>query len=150
MSEQNPSVPSLDTLGWITESDVKCDRILSHFLLAEYSQTALFPGHVASMPWLIQEHKDSMLNLVEKTKSTLEKLFGAYFNKAETQVTYRDEPNGTTSLFIFVEVTDTTGKVFSVAKALEIEGSRIKRIAMMNEDGTYTSEYELDNINKIH
>ena len=91
-------MPSLSMDGWITSTSIKADYLISHFFVSEYSRTFLFEGEVASMPYLIQKHKNDILGLVRDVELTLKSYFGRYFPKAEVQVSSKEYEAGKYSL----------------------------------------------------
>ena len=55
-----PSIlPSLSTDGWVFATAEKADYLISHFFVAEYSQTQLYVSHVSSFPKIIQQNQET-------------------------------------------------------------------------------------------
>ena len=128
-------MPSLSMDGWITSTSIKADYLISHFFVSEYSRTFLFEGEVASMPYLIQKHKNDILGLVRDVELTTKAYCGRYFPKAEVQVSSKEHEAGKYSLIIVVIVTDIEGKEFSVGRLVDVLDSKINKIAQLNNTG---------------
>ena len=132
----NPPVPSLSTDGWVTDTAIKCDYLLSHFFLSEYSRSYVSYGNVASFPYLLQKNKDSMDNLENDTRNTLEKYFGAYFNSVNVEVFLKHIEGSKYSITIGLNVTDDNGKVFEISRVATLENAKIIKISNLNNYGT--------------
>lgn len=137
MATANIAVPSLSSAGFVQSTVEKCDLLLSHFFLSEYSQSQLHYGQVSSLPWLIHKYQNNMSGLTQGTRQTLETYFGRYFPKAEVEVVYDDLQDTTTvvTLKIFIQVTDYQGQVFAVANLVEVIDSKINKIVRLNNTG---------------
>lgn len=132
----NPPVPSLSTDGWVNDTAVKCDYLLSHFFLSEFSRSYVSYGYVSSFPYLLQKNKDSMENLESETKTTLEGYFGAYFSAANVQVFLTHIEGSKYSITIGITVTDDSGKVFEISRVATLEDAKILKIQNLNNYGT--------------
>ena len=132
----NPPVPALSPDGWVTDTVIKCDYLLSHFFLSEYSSSYVSYGKVTSFPYILQKNKDSKTNLVDDTKSSLLEYFGRYFTKTEVDVKLREEDPSKYGIVISITVTDENGKEFSVAKIADILDAKILSVRDLNNYGT--------------
>jgi len=54
-------VPSLSQDGWTSSTKEKLDYLMSHFFVADKSQTALYAEEVSSFPYLVQNNKEIYL-----------------------------------------------------------------------------------------
>ncbi len=136
----NIPVPSLSTDGWVTNTVMKSDYLLSHFFTAERSQSPLFPKNVTSFAWILQEYRGDMVTTARETQLALTNYFGAYFPTAEVEVVAKDETPGSTQvgLQIYVRVVDADNKEFILAKLAEIVDAKIVNILSINNYGTTT------------
>lgn len=128
-------LPSLSADGWVYPTSMKCDYLLSHFFLSEYSRTYLHYGNISSFPWLLQNYKDDMPQLKEKTRETLETYFKRYFPAAEAQVEIKNEGGSKYGIHIYVSVTDSDGKEFSLGRVAEVLDAKILKVAYINNYG---------------
>ena len=134
MAVDNTPVPSLSIDGWKTGSPQKCDTLLSHFFVAEITQTAFFAEAVHSLPQLIQKYQEDMVGLAEATQDSLTRYFGAYFPKVEVKVTCLENPDKRNSfdLRIFVSVWDNDGVEFTLGRLAEHQDAKIVKIIAIN------------------
>ena len=140
MADLTP-VPSLSPDGWVTNTTMKADYLLSHFFTSERSQSPLFPEGVCSFPWLLQEYKTSMEITARETETALTNYFGKYFPTVEVEVKAEDETAGSSrvALYIYVRIVDSDGKEFILAKLAEVADAKIVNILSLNNYGTSTS-----------
>ena len=130
-------VPTLSLDGWVKSTAEKADYIISHFFESQYSQTALYPGKVSSLQYLIQQNQSDMTKTSVSIREELKKLFTNYFGNATAEVTYKSEtPNSSrVSLSIYVSFKDSNGKEFVLSKVVEIMNSKIQKIVTINNTG---------------
>ena len=79
-------VPTLSLDAWVNSTELKCDYLLSHFIVSEYSRTLVYYQKISSLPWLIQKYKNDMNGLENAVRNQLSRYFGKYFPKVEVQV----------------------------------------------------------------
>lgn len=134
MATDNTPVPSLSRDGWKTGNIAKCDLLLSHFFVAEETQTAFFPNAVQSLPALVQRYQDDPIGLANGTKEALERYFKAYFPKVEVQTSCNENPDKKNSfdLRLFVSVWDIEGNEFSLGRLAEHQDAKILQIIAIN------------------
>ncbi len=130
-------VPTLSSDGWVTNTQMKADYLISHFFLSEYSRTYLYHGDISSFPWLLQNNKDNAAKLKTDTQSTLSKYFGRYFPKAEVQVEVKQEEGSKYSITIVVIVTDVDGKEFSIGRLADVLDSKLVKVQKINNYGAW-------------
>lgn len=129
-------LPSLSPDGWVKDTPNKTDYLLSHFFLAEYSQSFLYKGNISSLPFLLQKNSDDF-NLAKDVESTLQTYFGRYFSNVVVQSKCTTDATDTVkkSLQIFIEFDDLDGTRFSVGKVADIINSKINRVIQLNNYG---------------
>lgn len=76
--------PDIDS-GYIYDPGKKFDRLMSDFFEAEYSQSYLFYGSIASLPWLVQTYQSDETVLAQKIRSTLMTYLEKYFDSVEVE-----------------------------------------------------------------
>ena len=135
MLDTNP-VPTLSLDAWVNSTELKCDYLLSHFIVSEYSRTLVYYQKISSLPWLIQKYKNDMNGLENAVRNQLSRYFGKYFPKVEVQVQVKLEEGSKYAIVMVVIVTDVDGKEFSLAKVADIVDSKVVHIAKLNNYGT--------------
>lgn len=130
-------VPTLSQDGWVTDPNLKGDYLLSHFFLSEFSQTQLYIGNVASLPYLIQKNQGNNNSLQSDAEETLRNYFSRYFTQVDVQVIInQDTTNVNKSQFNFyVSYNDSFGQRLSLGKAVDTVNSTITNIIDINNNG---------------
>lgn len=137
MASDPTPVPSLSAGGWIVGSAQKCDLLLSHFFVAEPTQSAFFKQSVSSLPALIQRYQDDNIGLIDATKESLTRYFSSYFPKVEVRVSCDPNPlkKSTLDLSLFISVWDKDGVEFVLGRLAEYQDAKIQRIIAINNNG---------------
>lgn len=127
-------VPTMSSDGWVFESLHMADYLMSDFFLSEYSQTALYPNTITSLPYIIEANKESPERIAEKIQDGLEVYFSRYFKNVIVQASYRDDPTSGSKAIVdvFIEYVDSEGKTHSFAKGAEIIDGKFNRIVEIN------------------
>lgn len=127
-------VPTLSTDGWVDSPTVKADRLFSHFLMSEYSQTALYATNVASMPYIIQKNKEAPLSTAQDLKNTLTIYFERYYDEVSVETSWVEvEPNSAKAeIQIFISLMDSDGVRFSLGKAITTIDSVVQKVMDLN------------------
>ncbi len=127
-------LPTMSTDGWVDSPTVKADRLFAHFLVSEYSQTALYAGNVSSLPYLIQKNKEAPLSTANDIKTTLEVYFSRYYDQVEVECSWIDvEPDGgKAEIQIYASLIDSDGISISLGKAVSIVDSKVQKVATLN------------------
>lgn len=134
MASDPTPVPSLSADGWKTGNAQKCDMLLSHFFVAESTQSHFFKQSVSSLPALIQRYQDDSIGLTDAVQETLTQYFGSYFPKVDVRVSCEVNPlkQSTYDLRMFVSVWDRDGVEFVLARLAEHQDAKIQRIIAIN------------------
>lgn len=122
--------PSLSEDGWVTNSLLQADYLFSHFFVAEYSQTQLYLGQVASLPWIIQKGNNNMPETVRIMQNTLATYFGRYYQDVVVEVTEKTkgDPSSKAELLIYVRFIDHTGEEVVLGKLAELVDLKVNKI----------------------
>lgn len=131
----NPSIlPSLSTDGWVFATAEKADYLISHFFVAEFSQTQLYVGYVSSFPKIIQNNQGNMTRTIEDLKSTLTSYFSRYFTNVVIDVSYKEVPekSGKVQIDLYVSFVDHENKKFVLSRLVDINNTKIERILKIN------------------
>jgi hypothetical protein len=130
-------VPSLSSLGWVTDPGNKADLLLSHFFEAEKSQTFIYGDNVSSMQFLLQQYGHNINSLIANTQSVLEKYLGRYYDLATVSVTCEEadvDTSGDVNITIRCKVNEN-GTTFDIATAINVVNSKIVKIINLNNNG---------------
>jgi hypothetical protein len=80
------AVPTLSTLGFVTDNVNKFDFLLSYFYLSDYNQTYLYHDHVVSLPRIIEKNGNNINGVISDLKSNLDTFLRRYYDSAEITV----------------------------------------------------------------
>ncbi len=112
--------PSLSTDGWIANSALKLDDLLADFYYSEFSQSTIYYGNVASLPYIIQNNRNDPVGTANSIKTTLQLYLNRYFNSVtvDCSASYDTDDQGKASVKLYVETTDAAGKTQTMSKLL--------------------------------
>lgn len=129
--------PSLDTDGWLSTSVKVADSLISHFFLSEYSQTAVFPGTVASFAWILQQYQNDLSRTVQETQGTLSSYFSKYFQNVEVEVKESLMENSINryQLTIYLVFTDEEGVQHNLSRLIRYTGMKVTEIIAVLNNG---------------
>lgn len=94
LQSSSPPYPVLSTSGWLTGMYEKVDRIFSHYLIAQHSQTVYHVGHVKSCSKSIEQYSSTPHRLASKIKEDLEFLLKPYLDLVNVEVEYTERETG--------------------------------------------------------
>lgn len=126
--------PTLSGDGWVRATVKTADYILSHFFLAEYSQTAEFTGLVSSFPWIASKYQQDVDGMKRATRDALFREFNYQFTDVTVEVTEGSEADSINlhSLTIFLEFTDRDGKVHNLSRMVRHNFEKVTEIIDLN------------------
>lgn len=129
-------MPSMSTDGWVYDSVHIVDYMMSHFFLAEFSQTALYPGTISSIQYLIEKNQGSPSRTAQAIKETLTLYFERYFKEVTVQTQHRPDATDDTraSIDIFIEYTDDDNVKMSFGKSADIVNGKYSKIVNINNN----------------
>lgn len=126
-------LPTLDTLGWVSDVSHKADRALSYFMVSEYSQTRVHRGKVKSFPWFLNEYGHDLIELRLKLIDAFKSLFSAYFDQAQVEVEIKEivtedgRPTGKVDIRLMAIVTDAN-KQYSIGRLCNTENGKLVKL----------------------
>lgn len=123
-------VPSLSASGWVGNISEKLDKLVGYFFVSDYSQSHLYRGNIASLPFIIKMATENQSLLISETTKALTNLLKSYFDRVQVDVTATaEDPNkpGELTLQVDAEVTQD-GVKYSVGKQLQIINSKVVAI----------------------
>lgn len=126
-------VPHLSSKGWITDMTNKLDVLLSHFIVAEHSQSHIYFSNITSLPYLVATYGHNPDTMRDMTQSALERYLNRYFQAVEVEVTTRDiiesgEATNRYELRLLITSYDN-GQRYNMAQEFEIIEGTFKRLA---------------------
>lgn len=127
--------PTLDPDGWVETSTKVADYLVSHFFLADYSQTAFFPDNVASFAWILHRYQGNITTIITETQQRLNAYFSTQFTNVDVQLTeLADKSNiNSHSLSLYLVFTDTDGVEHNLSRMLKYSGMKVTElIAVIN------------------
>ena len=127
-------LPTMSTDGWVDSPTVKADRLFAHFLVSEYSQTALYTGNVSSLAYLIQKNKEAPMSTANEIKTALNVYFSRYYDQVEVDCNWTDvDPEGgKAEIQIYASLIDSDGISISLGRAISIVDSKVQKVAALN------------------
>ncbi len=127
------AVGVLGSLGWLNDPFKKADQLLSYFIVAEYSQDPFFKVE-ASLPWLLQRYEGQPTELARNTQTVLQNYFEAHYSAVRVEVTALKTPgnDNDTQLKIELDLRDDNNRTVSLGKLATYEGSKLLKIAALN------------------
>jgi len=123
-------VPSLSASGWVGNISEKLDKLVGYFFVSDFSQSHLYRGNVASLPYIIKECTDNQSLLLSTTTKNLTNLLRPYFDRVQVDVTATvEDPSkpGEINLMVDAQVAQD-GVTYSVGKQLQIINSKVVAI----------------------
>lgn len=126
--------PSMSPDGWITSPQLKLDELLSDFYYSEFSQSAIYHGSVASLPYIVQSNQNNPQDTARQCERTLKTYLGRYFENVTVNCTFSlDDPQqNKAAIKIYVEVSDAQGRVFTVSDLLTFIDSKFYNVIRLN------------------
>jgi hypothetical protein len=130
-------VPSLSLDGWVTATASKADYLISHFFLADKSQSQLYKSEVSSLQYIIQANGGDMVKTSVELRTALVAYFARYFGPATVDTSFvQDSANSSkVTISIYVSFTDPDGHEFVLARLVDLLDSKIQKITDLNNNG---------------
>lgn len=128
-------VPTLSTLGWVSDSVTKFDRLLSHFFLADYNQTYLYRGFVTSLTRIIQKNGSNTVGLLRELESSLQSYLMAYYVRVEVtaRLASSEAENPSSKVEVVLTIGIGEGSTQSVySRLLQSSDSKLDKIIELN------------------
>lgn len=128
------SVPSLSTLGFISDLSGKLDILLSHFFLSDYNQTFFYKEFVTSLPRIIEKNGSNIKGVASDLERGLQTYFLRYFTTADVNVSYPtdiEDPSGKVEMTVNIGVNDQ-GEIGNFSRLLQTANGRLMAIEKLN------------------
>ncbi len=126
--------PSLSEDGWITSPERTADYLFSNFFVADYSQTYMYPGMIASLPWILQSTQGNISDAMREIRRTLSAYFAHYFESVEVNVdeVVNQEQPSKVHLSLYVKFIDNSGQERVLGKILRLNDTIVEKIIEIN------------------
>lgn len=129
------AIPSLSTQGWVNTIEEKGDLALSYFITTEYSQSMLYAGQLASLPYLVKRYGTDPLALQSEVTSVLDRMIRSYFGETVTVVVnvFEADPEKPGQLTIqFRCIIRENGLEYNLGRRVEFLDSKLSNIVNIN------------------
>ena len=127
-------IPTLSVQGWVDDPVRKGDYALGTFFTSEYSQSVLYAGSVASLPWIVKMYSNDPRQLESEVQSQLDTLMKNYFPSGADVVCVVDESSdnpGQLTIRVSVDYTED-GIDYSLGRRIEFFDGVMKRVIAEN------------------
>ena len=128
-----PVVPMLNETGWATSVADRLDGAFSDFITTNYSQSELWYGKLASLPYIIKATAGDLVALRSKAESTLSTHLTDLFEKVEVRVSIKTDPENDAKVsLVFSIVVVENGEAFNFSRTVENVNSILKLVTELN------------------
>lgn len=129
--------PALDTDGWVKTPIKVADYMLSHFFLADKSQTAFFPTEVVSFSWILQTHPDDMIAIRTTLQEELARYFSKQFSNVDIEVSEiaASDSINKRQLTLYLAFYDGDGIGHNLSRIIKYSGLKVTEIISVNNNG---------------
>lgn len=131
------AVPTLSTFGYVTNVAEKVDFLLAHFVEADKLQSTIYPDHVASLQWLLEENMGSMTSTVSAVQTAVQNYMNRYFDSSSVECTYEEENAEKSSSRILLTLSITVvqnGNEYHADKLMRVVEGRFKEFVKINNE----------------
>lgn len=129
-------LPCIGADSWIDDPDLIANQLFATFFLSDYSQTALYTGHVSSFAYCMMLYNPSDQDRTKLT-ALIDKVLTVYYLRyfddvtVETSLTQDTEDFSKLELNIFLEY-DTGNKRNTLYKAIDVVDGKARSIIDIN------------------
>lgn len=127
-------VPTMDSIGWVSDVPNKLDRLLSYFYYSDYKQSDLYAGQIVSLPRILQLAGNKANMAAPKVEDALKYYLGVHFDRVNVEVSVvspSDIASTTASLKIVIGISDS-GKTQVTGDMVMISDGKIEDVIRMN------------------
>lgn len=130
-------VPTLSEDGWENDPVKMGDILISHFFISDYSQTQVYTGQVASLPYIVQQNQSNLSGLFSDITSVLTRYLSRYFQNVIVEVNQNTQYSVGSSIAInlFVSYVGSDGKTYTLTNLIQTLNSKILNITNLNNNG---------------
>lgn len=134
---------SLDGAGFIDQPGLKVDAILATYAATQYSQSVLYLDIISSLTKDIQLASQQWERLPELMNASLNRLFSAYFDQVEIDVSLDENSMNaeTTSFKVYITGSVTQdGVMYDIAKLLQVDNAKFSEVSDFTPENIKYSE----------
>lgn len=134
------AVPTLSSLGMVTDSASKFDRLLAHAFAADYNQSYVFAGSVTSIARILQQAGTDGKKLISGMQDALLSYFNKYYDSVTVQCKLADSSDVTSGEKVFeivISVTEASVET-QYGKLITTVNSKMTKIADLNNNGIWS------------
>lgn len=124
--------PTLSELGLIFDAQQKIEWIFADYIAAKYSQSTINFGRVSSLSYDEFAGNYEGLRTADAMQRSLAKVFEAYFDTADIEVTDNSAKDSTEVRVIVKGVLVQEGKSYQLNETLAVNNGRINRLTKFN------------------
>ena len=126
--------PSLSSHGWTDSPVITGDMLMAHFFVAEYSQSYIYRGYVASWPYIVQNNTENLETYASELKKALEVYFSRYFNSVVVDAAVITDPtdNNQQAISLYLEYVDYAGQKQILSKLASFIDGKFAKLTSMN------------------
>jgi hypothetical protein len=128
-------VPSLSEDGWLNDPAKMGDALISHFYVSDYSQTQLYLGKVASLPYIVQQNANNIQVMCTAIQNTLTTYLLRYFPVVTVEAQEHPDPTDSSNAAIdlYISYEDTKGNTYNFANLIKtLNGTIVDIINIIN------------------
>lgn len=126
------AIPSLTSVGYITNKNLQMTKLFSYFLASDYLQSNVFKGEIKSLKYLLTRSSRPDI-LRQDLETTLSALYEPYYDNVIVQVDQEDLPNNIVNLSIGIKAT-YDGKDYFLYKEIKTkEGDMVEFEKQLDE-----------------
>jgi len=122
------AVPTLTTDGFVQNIGPLADRLLSYFLVSEYSQSNIYYGKISSLAYLVYKYGSDPQQMNIEIQRTLQTYLDRHFDSVTIRVTIEDDPenpdSGQYGLRLDIQVSKD-GERYSLGKEVSVINSKL-------------------------
>jgi hypothetical protein len=125
---------TLNPKGYISSVVEKLDSCLTDFYSAEYSQTTLYKGNVASIQWIIQNKRNNPTGTAELVERTLRDYLTRHFHEALVSCSAIDDPDSKdrAALRLGITVKNAAGESATIREVVKMLDSKFISVVREN------------------
>lgn len=123
------AIPTLDSVGWVSDPSNILVKLFDYFLTTEKSQSNLFKDQIISFQSLIKELQHDPVLLANKTEQQLTRYFKKPFDTAVVSVVADDLESETGRYNLTIDVVVSKDNInYSLGRVLELNGSKVLNV----------------------
>jgi len=129
-------LPTLDTDGFVKQSQAMIDYLLSYYILTDTAQSLLFKNSLISLPKTYAKYMDDAEGFAKAIKDDLNTLLQKYFKIVDVITSvYKNEITKGYYVIISASVIDDNNHKYDISKVTHIHKSKSLKIFNFNNYG---------------